>query len=402
MQDLKQSHSEIPYIPSLSNLLITSHGRFIFSAILFVFVFLSTYPKYLDILLDPTPITTYPYFFQKIKAPFGQIQIAEDTHGSKGAFRLTMALFGNMLNIGKVGVGKDIMMLYFFQSFLLFPFFLILVALFRKFADNISTVLFAIAFSTVYVTTAFFWDYDFWFDGVAFFFLLSGMYLQNKAGMFCALQLACWTDERAVVALSSVYLFHILQENDFDFYHLRQIFTKNFLYKKSTIVILTGLVYFAIRFFLSYRFNLYTPKGEGTGVGLYMLPYQLTHRLNGVFLTFEGLWVIFLVAMAVLARKKRILLILGISVIMIVHIIVAYSVYDITRSLSYAFPLLIICAILMVKSDILWSHYIFFGVAIVCIMVKTQYLIYFPHQIPWSILSYNEFKLVVKHHFSIY
>ena len=402
MPEFQQESSELPYVTSLSNLLVTWKGRVFFAFILFCFVFLSTYPKYLDILLDPTPIHTYPYFFQKIKAPFQQIQMSEETHASKASFRLTMALFGKLLNIGKEGAGQDIVLLYLFQSLLLAPFFLILVKLFQRFTDNISTVLFAIAFSSIYVTTAFYWDYDFWFDGVAFFFLLLGMYLQNKVGIFFALQLACWTDERAVIALSSVYLFHILQENNFDFNHLRQIFNKSFFQQKATIVVLTGVFYLALRFFLSYTFNLYTPQGEGTGVGLFLLPYQLTHRLSGVFFTFEALWLIFIIVMVSLAKKKKLLLIFAICSIMVIHIIVAYSVFDITRSLSYAFPLLIICGVLMSKNDFKWGHYILFGTALLCIFIKTQYLIFYPHQIPWSLLSYDEFKLVIKHYFSIY
>ena len=402
MPEFQQESSELPYVTSLSNLLVTWKGSIFFAIILFCFVFLSTYPKYVDLLLDPTPDATNPYFFQKIKTPFKQIQISEETHASKGSFRLTVALLGNALQIGKHGTGKDVILLYFFQSFLLLPFFLILVKLFQRFADNISTVLFAIAFSSIYVTTAFFWDYDFWFDGVAFFFLLLGIYLKNKAGIFCALQLACWTDERAVIALSSVYLFHILQETNFQLSHIRQVFTKNFFQNRSTVVILAGAFYLLLRLFLSYKFGLYTPKGEGTGVGLFLLPYQLTHRFSGIFSTFEGLWLIFIIALGLLFKRKNLLLIFAICGIMIIHIVVAYCVFDITRSLSYAFPLLIICGILIVKNDIKWVHYIFFGMALLCIFIKTQYLIYYPHQIPWSLLSYAEFKLVIKHHFSIY
>lgn len=251
---------ELPALSRVSQPLATSQGRMKLAFMLFVFILLTTYPRYLEILLDATPSSTYAYFYNKIKYPFTQYQIAQDTHGSKFAFRFTVPLLANVLNLGRTQSGHEIVVLYLIQSLLLIPFFLLLIRLLQRFASNTSVLFFSLSFATIYLSKAFIWDYDFWFDGFAYFFLLLGMYLRHPAGVFCSLQLACWTDERAVITLASVYIFHFLQENDFNFQF--PVIDRSFLKKTSTVVIGVGLTYGLIRAILQYNFKLNTPLGR--------------------------------------------------------------------------------------------------------------------------------------------
>lgn len=378
----------------MAKLLTSSRGTLLLSVILFAFVFLTTFPKYLEILADPSPFNTYSYFFHKVNEPLKAVDIAPDTHGSKIAFRLTVPLLARLLYPGDFGSGRRIVILYLIQSFLLIPFFYVLIQLLKRFTSSSTLLYFSIACSSVYLSKAFFWDYDFWFDGFAYFFLLLGMYFRNKAGIFCALQLACWTDERAVIALSSIYLFHLLQENNFSLASAGQIFNQGSVNQRSFVVVLAGLTYGIVRMLLAYQFDLHTPYGEGSGVGLGLIPYQFKHRLIGIFLAFEGLWLLLLAAALIMYNQRKSLLLMLLSGILILHIIVAYSVFDITRSLSYAFPVFIISGIYVSLNRTKVHQRIFLITAALCLLMPTQFLIYFPRQIPWTILSYTEIKKI--------
>ena len=373
----------------------TQRGRLGFVLLLFSLVLLTTYPRYMELLLDPSPVSTYEYFFDKIAHPLTPTYAAGDTHASKVDFRLTVPLLAGLLHLGKRGNGQGVIALYLLQSALLIPFLYILLRIFQRFLDDSSTMLLTLSFASIYVSKAFFWDYDFWFDGYAYFFLLAGMFFRNRLGIFCALTLACWTDERAVVALYSVYLFHLLQENNFKLSGFDKLFNRRTFSKKSTIVLFVGLIYFATRLWLSYRFGLHTPYGNETGVGFELIPYQLKYRLIGVFLAFEGMWLLIMATVFLLAKKHRYHFLLShLLLALAIHILVAYGVFDISRSLAYSLPLLVIFGIIAGEHIARSYTYLFLTTAALCVLIPTQYLIYFPRQIPWTIFSFPELKTV--------
>jgi hypothetical protein len=193
-------------------------------------VVLFTYPKYMELLLDTNLAERYSYFFHKIDAPLSPVHTVLEQHSSKIDFRLTVPLLARLLNIS----GKDhgIIIIYLIQSAMLIPFFYVLIQFMRRYMTNTSVLFFLIGSSSVYLSQAFIWDYDFWFDGYAYCFLLLGMYFHSRPAIFLTLQLACWTDERAVVALSSIYLFHLLAENKFDVRSMGQIIRGDFIQKQ--------------------------------------------------------------------------------------------------------------------------------------------------------------------------
>ncbi|TKT91823.1 hypothetical protein [Dyadobacter frigoris] len=383
-------------IYAMESLINTRAGRWKFSFFLFLFVLLTTYPKYIEILNEGSPLNTYAFFFEKIEHPLSpSISNDIESHGSKIAFRFTPSLIAKLLGNYKVKNGKGILQLFVFQSLLLLPFFYLLIKTVKRFSSNFNTVLIALSFSAIYTTKAFFWDYDFWFDGYAYFFLLLGMYFRNMAGIFLSLQLACWTDERAAVALASIFMFHLLEENNFSLPAVGSLL--KFSLKKSSIaVLLSGLTYIATRILLSVFLELSTPMGDKAGVGLELIPFQIANRLIGILLSFEGLWLVFLTALSFLFAEKKFFLAAILILLTCAHILIAYSVFDITRSLAYCFPIFIISAALVQTSKSDNSDFIFLLSALGCILVPTQFLIFFVRQIPWTIFSVTEITQGVK------
>ncbi|WP_247233240.1 hypothetical protein [Telluribacter sp. SYSU D00476] len=367
------------------------------SLVLFGFVFLTTYPNYLDILADPAPRTTFDYFYQKVESPLSPAVVGHTgSHGAKIAFRLTIPLLAKVLRIGWTVTGKDVVLVFLLQSLLLFPFLLLLTRIVNRHLDAVSTVLFTVACSATYLASAFFWDYHFWFDAYAFFFLLMGMYLRNRIGIFIFLLMACFTDERAVIALLSVYLFHLLEESNFTISGFRDLFPRSSIRSRSSIVLLVVVSYVLIRLWLTTAYNLRTPSGENVGVSLSIIPFQLKHRLIGILFTFEGLWIPFLLSIIVLILRKQKLLAGILLATLLLHIVVAYSVYDITRSLTYGFPIFFIALLIAGKSFERDRRHILLIVLLCCLVVPTHYVIYNIIQIPWTITAYDELKLVMK------
>ncbi|WP_159468718.1 hypothetical protein [Dyadobacter sp. 3J3] len=380
----------------LDTLISTRSGQSKLSIFLFLFVFATTFPKYIEILNDGSPLTTYAYFFEKIEHPLSPSILGEEkTHGAKIAFRLTPPLIARLSGTYSIGNGKGVILVYILQSMLLLPFFFLLIKTIQRFVDNRTTIFFVISFSAVYTTTAFFWDYEFWFDGYAYFFLMLSIYLRNKAGIFVSSQLACWTDERAVIALYSVYIFHVLQENNFKIYHLYEILKIDFK-NNSSVLLASAMVYAVIRISFTYVFNLKTPLGAGADAGFDLIPYQINNRYIGIFMSFEGLWLIFFASLLVLFTQRNFFMAIILVSIVCIHILVAYSVFDITRSLSYGFPIFIICTVILSKNKPASNHALFALSAIICLLIPTQFLIFFARSIPWTIFSFNEIKIVIK------
>ncbi|MCF2489226.1 hypothetical protein [Dyadobacter sp. CY347] len=366
------------------------------SFVIFISVLLLTYPKYLELLSDQNLNITHSYFFNKVNAPLNPFVGATETHGAKIDFRLTVPLLAKAIGVTGTNA-KSVVFIYLIQSALLIPFLFVLIKLLLKHLSRSSVLPIVLGISTIYLAKAFIWDYDFWFDGFAYFFLLLGMYFHNRIAIFSTLTLACWTDERAVIALSSIFLFRLLSESDFNIRSVKGFWSVSYWAEhRSNIVLVVAIFYLALRILLSNRFGLHTPTGKGSGVDLSLIPYQLKHRLAGIFLSFEGLWILFVVSVFYLIKKGETFLAFTMMSIMLIHIIIAYSVFDISRSLTYGFPLLILSAVIIQKYDTAVSKQIFRGASLICILLPTQYLIFFPRQITWTVCSYEQLKPVIK------
>jgi hypothetical protein len=368
------------------------------SLVLFGFVLLTTYPNYLDILADPAPRKTFSYFFDKMATPFSAVSSVDDlTHGAKIAFRLTVPLLARLLNVGFTATGKDVVLVFGLQSLLLIPFLLMLTRLLNRHLDAVSTVLVVVACSATYFVKAFFWDYHFWFDGYAYFFLLGGMYFQRRGLVFLSLLLATWTDERAVVALGGVYLFHRLCEQNFRISTYKELLPSFRPMHASSVVVLVVLAYGLGRWWLSSAFGLSTPSGQQVGVSLSLLPYQFKHRLVGILFSFEGLWIVVLLVFFGIWQQSQRWIAAFLTGLFLLHIVVAYSVYDITRSLSYAFPLVIISLVLFGRAHRHTRQHYFLLSMFLSLLIPTHYVIYNILQIPWTIFSLEEFRFILQH-----
>jgi hypothetical protein len=259
--------------------------------------------------------------------PFHRPDIGD--HLSKRELRITPYLVGFVLQI-------EAIKLFYLQVILLFPLFIFLCLKTIRQLSNDSIVAFwgTIALIGCYVGNSFNYD-TFFYDSYAYLGLIAACYFRNHWSMVPILVATYFVDERSVVPSTAIFFLNSSRES-VGFY---QTIILNSTFWRITFVI---LLYACIRFMLYINFDLYTPTGKGSGIELFTalrfkskIPAALfsAMKLNVIliFLTFTHL----------LKIKKWILSACYFSVFSII-ITVAISVEDVTRSLAYAFPLVIL------------------------------------------------------------
>lgn len=239
--------------------------------------------------------------------------------------------------------------------------------------DKITTSLFVISIANIFVCTWTFADIYGYGDGFAFFFLLVALLKRNPVIIFIALQIAFFTDERAVIAGGYLLLFHMLitayELKDFRFVTL----LKNMFLGNNTWVWVAWIFYFAVRFYVGVK---YFPNHSYSTLGTPVL-FADAHRYglgSSLWTAFEGMWLLMGGAILALCLTKRYNLLLVVSVGFIVLIATGIYVHDIDRALSYGFPFLLMAIYVLFQTVSLRSiRLILFFTAAVCVIHPMVY-----------------------------
>lgn len=174
------------------------------------------------------------------------------------------------------------------------------------------------------------------FEGFSFFFVIMALYSRNIFSVFTFSTLAAWTDERAFIALSIVFFYHHFKNNFFDRNNFRESILPN---KLSFTVLLAMVAYLLIRLFLSLNFNMHTPTN---GSELIVLKRTLKYFPMGLWSFLEGFWLFYIFSFFYSIKKRNYLLLLSLFFILTIMFIIPFSVFDISRSGSYFFPVVFI------------------------------------------------------------
>lgn len=239
--------------------------------------------------------------------------------------------------------------------------------------DKITTSLFVISIANIFVCTWTFADIYGYGDGFAFFFLLVALLSRNPVIIFSALQIAFFTDERAVIAGGYLLLFHMLikayELKDFRLITL----LKNMFLGNNTWIWLAWIFYFAVRFYVREK---YFPDHSYSTLGTPVL-FADAHRYglgSSLWTAFEGMWLLMGGAILALWLTKRFNLLLVVSVGFVVLIATGIYVHDIDRALSYGFPFLLMAIFVLFQTVSLRSiRLILFFTAVVCVIHPMVY-----------------------------
>lgn len=234
--------------------------------------------------------------------------------------------------------------------------------------DKIVTALFVTAIANIFVSVWAFADVHGYGDEFAFFFLLLALLSKNPLIIFASLQIAFFTDERAVVAGGYLLLWWMgtkaFRQQDFSLPALfRWAFTG-----ESLVVWVAWAIYFAIREYVQLT---YFPHHSYSTIGTPVLLAN-AHR-NGlgssIWGVFEGAWLILIAAFVVLGLTKRYWLIAALLAGFAVLVATGIYVHDIDRALSYGFPFILLSVFILVQTASLASvRLVLFFAMVICVI----------------------------------
>jgi hypothetical protein len=153
--------------------------------------------------------------------------------------------------------------------------------------------------------------------------------------IFGAVLIAGFTDERAIVGSAAAFLYWLSAATTDGGDDSRR-------HGRAALIAIGAawLAYFGLRLYLTYAFGL------KTGTSDYLFQTRiLWHHANlsipyGVLTVFQGLWLWIAVGMIALYVSGRVIILLGFVATLACVLAIALSVFDIQRSLGYAFLLL--------------------------------------------------------------
>jgi len=257
---------------------------------------------------------------------------------AKKVFRLTVPVIMKVTHLTPIGI-------FILQSILGYLLIVFSYKLcYRILKDSVSSTFIAAGIIFLYFGRASFYDFFCcWFDGFAYFFIIMAFFCRNSIGIFLFSTLAAWTDERAFIALSIVFLFHQIINISKSPIKLKHLIALN---NKSIAVIFAMAFYLIIRLFLQINYGMHTPTG---GVGLAMLKVTLPVLTIGIWTFLEGFWLLLIVTCFFIIKNKEYVFFVVVLIILSVFFVVSGCVTDITRSGSYLVPFIFVLIIYLNK-----------------------------------------------------
>ena len=249
---------------------------------------------------------------------------------AKKVFRLSVPAFMKLTGAPPLAV----LALQFLCGFLLLAFCYKLAE--EMLADKVSSVFITAALAFTYFGRAAFYDAMFlWFDGFAYFLLLMALYCSRPWLIFLFASMAAWTDERAFIGLSIIMLFHLMKSGVLKARDLPSAVRDS----RFLAALAAAGLYLAVRLWLGYSHGMKTPTDGAS----HQVLLQAWHYLPlGSWTFLEGFWLAALVFFLVALSRGDYFLPGLVLAVLLVFTLVAGCVHDITRSGSYAMPLVFV------------------------------------------------------------
>lgn len=269
------------------------------------------------------------------------------SHEAKHVFRLTMPLLAKLSPVASERVQMPFLFAAQYAAGVLF--FVLCYTLFQQLLHNHATAtLLTLSTAFIYPGQACFFDLNGYFDGMAMLFLLLTFVCRSHLLVFVCLLAAFWVDERAIVAASYTYLWLKLK-NGTDV-GWRQLLLPDY---RSMVVPLAIVITLGLRFWLTRQYGFALPVSEEGYVGFArFFRIERMFRLPiGIFSPLKLHWLLIALAGVCLWLNRRFtLLVLG-CLAVLASVGVALAVVDLTRSLNYVFPAVILSVALVAKAS---------------------------------------------------
>lgn len=305
----------------LNNFTNKKHWELKFALLLPLVILFFSFPPYYKLV--PEYYDCWGAILTQKELPFTNHHYLPQSHEAKTQFRLVVPLIAKIFHLSIVGI---LILQAILGIVALFMVVKIFSAILR---DNTSALIFTLSFAFIWAGKSAFIEYRGLLDGYAFFFLIAAIYFRNPLVIFLAISLASWADERGLIASSLVVLYWMWNDEK----------PLRWINKRTIAIILSWLCYFIIRYFLSKKYGLTT---ESDGANLSVFKNQIENFTISVWSGLEGFWALILLSLCVLIKKRETLFLSAVSFAILIIIAVAMSVFDITRSMAYLFPVMFI------------------------------------------------------------
>ncbi len=328
---------------------------FPFSIVLFCFIYLLLCATPPFLVLKNIDSTVYwPYINFKVDNLLSPIDASPSSHEAKLNLRLTVPFILKLSTIQSseyrflfLMVIKWLLGAYFF--YLLYRF---AVTYFHSRSVQFLTV---VSFVTIYVGKSFV-NGIMWFDEFAFFFITMALFSRRWLIIFVSILLAVFVDERAFLSSLLVYVYKLYDVGSFTVRSLAHPL------KQQNAILFAIAFALLIRIYLFHFHDLYVPVSED---GIIFFDYVRNGKIDlliiGIFAAFKSLWFFIFLCLLFLYQQKKYIVAFLFCLSICLILVASMSVWDLTRSINFAFPSLIFAYRLIAESNqsSLWFKHIY-------------------------------------------
>jgi hypothetical protein len=235
---------------------------------------------------------------------------APGSHESKLTFRLTVPILAHVFHLGETGL------LIFFGLVGLLLLYLVLKLVFTLTGSKRAALFVCLATACAWPGEAAFHELrGGYYDALALCLLVAACATSSSLLTAGFVFLAAWSDERALIASSFVFLFHARRG-------------------KRAAVVVAAAAYLGIRAYLTATHS----DVDVGGVGVAVLVQQLNVIPLAIWSGLSGAWILVVFGAIVFFRERHYLVTAGFFSALAVMIAVSLLVVDTTRSMAYCLP----------------------------------------------------------------
>lgn len=368
----------------IDDLMSSKYGVFKVTIILLLFFSVLYFPEIITKRVTNS-WTGHDYAIQKfvnekIQQPFKPyVHLEAWDHFRKRDLRLTPYIIGHIFHL-------EAIKLFYIQAILLFPLFIFLSLKTIQQLSKDTVIAFWGTVALLFSYTGNSFNYDtFFYDSYAYLGLLAAFYLREHWSMLPILLMTYFVDERSVVPSTIIFIASQLSIQTKDFHDSIANQFLNATFKSAVFWKITAaiIIYCIIRLFLYMHFELKTPVGDDSGIRLFVV---LKHKIKVPMAIFAALklnYILLFFASSQLIKSKKWVLAISYFIILLIIFLVSTAVEDVTRSLAFGFPLLLIYYQLLNSSEkeMHKSRLFISSIAIVNLLLPTYTLLLHLYQV---------------------
>ena len=198
--------------------------------------------------------------------------------------------------------------------------------------DRISAILFSLALSLSIPGIISFCELRGIFDGVAVFFIVLALYLNNPILISSSIFLGCFTDERAFFASGFLLAYGLIKDIE------NNNLIKRLMNKYNSSVIIGMALYLITRYIITTKYGLKMQDVHDLGLVGWKFLDQINNIPIAIWTALEGLWLLPVTCIILTFNNKNWDFNIFYVGTLIFFFIMGNSVVDTTRSLIYLFP----------------------------------------------------------------